>query len=91
MSLPPKPPVFLHRASYRQRRLRDAAKLVPFLGLMLWAIPLMWQTEEGEPSIGAGSLLYVFGVWLFLIVLTALLANWVRKIPEAGGAGDTDK
>ncbi|WP_375255592.1 hypothetical protein [Yoonia sp.] len=71
--------------------MRDAAKLVPFLGLMLWAIPLMWETQDEGTSIGAGGLLYVFGVWLFLIVLTGLLASRVRKIPEAGGTGDNDK
>lgn len=88
MSPPPKPPVFLHRATYRQRRLRDAAKLIPFLGLVLWAIPLMWGTDEGD--VGAGGLLYIFGVWFFLIVGTALLANWIRKIPASGDQGDTE-
>jgi len=75
MSRKPTPPVFLQRASYRQRRIRDAAKLMPFLGIILLAIPLAWPSGEGEEVIGSEGLLYVFGVWVVLIVLTALLSN----------------
>ncbi len=75
MSRAPKPPTFLQRASYRQRRLRDAAKLAPFLGMILWAIPLAWPKDE---SVVSDALIYVFGVWVILIVLTAALASRIR-------------
>ena len=78
MSRKPAPPVFLQRASYRKRRLRDAAKLVPFLGMVLLAIPLAWTTGDPAEQIGANGVLYIFGVWLLLIVLTAVLTGLMR-------------
>ncbi|WP_333714280.1 hypothetical protein [Yoonia sp.] len=72
------PPIFLQRASYRQRRLRDAARLMPFVGMVLWAIPLSWQTAEDGSEEGTSGLLYVFGVWVLLILLTAFLARRIK-------------
>ncbi|GLS87193.1 hypothetical protein GCM10010873_21670 [Cypionkella aquatica] len=46
----PRAPLFLARAVYRQRRWRDAARLLPIFGLFLLLLPLLW----GEGS-GAGS------------------------------------
>ena len=83
------PPIFLQRASYRQRRMRDAAKLLPFLGMILWAIPLAWSHGEGDDQVGTSGLIYVFGVWVLLIILTGLLASRVTsdapKEDETGG------
>jgi hypothetical protein len=79
--------VFLQRSSYRQRRLRDGAKLVPFLGVILLAIPLAWSSDEVGEKVGASGWLYVFGVWVVLIVLTAILSSRLRY--EATGS-DTD-
>jgi len=73
-----KPPVFLHRESYRQRRLRDAAKILPFVGMVLWAMPLLWSRAAKEDGVGAGGVIYIFGVWLVLIVSAALLAGRLR-------------
>ncbi len=78
MSRKPTPPVFLQRASYRQRRIRDAAKLMPALGIVLLAIPLAWTSGEAEEKVGSSGLLYIFGVWVVLIVLTALLSSLMR-------------
>jgi hypothetical protein len=74
----------LHRANYRQRRLRDAAKLLPVLGVLLWAIPLTWPavSQDDQAGIGSAGLLYVFGVWVLLIVLGAALASMMRPIIE---------
>jgi hypothetical protein len=81
----------LHRANYRQRRLRDAAKLLPALGVLLWAIPLTWPaaSQDAQGGIGSAGLLYVFGVWVLLIVLGAALASMMRPIidtPEVEGS-----
>jgi hypothetical protein len=72
------PPIFLQRASYRQRRIRDAAKLMPFLGMILWAIPLAWSRGDGSNDVGTAGLIYVFGVWVIMILATGLLATRVR-------------
>ena len=66
-------PIFLERKSYRQRRLMDAVRLLPFLGLALWMIPLMWSVplEAGDPTPISAALRYIFGVWA-----AVLLASW---------------
>ena len=91
MSLRPNTPMFLQRAGYRQRRLRDASKLVPVLGVLLLVLPLAWPvaSQPEAESIGASGLIYIFGVWFVLIVLTALLTSRLRSIPELVKPSDT--
>ncbi|SFE90672.1 hypothetical protein [Roseivivax sediminis] len=67
------PLVFLERRSYRQRRVRDAARLLPVLGLFAWGVPLLWPRGEAAPGT-ASALVYVFAVWLGLVVAGALLS-----------------
>ena len=89
MSRKSPPPIFLQRASYRQRRIRDAAKLMPFLGMILWAIPLAWSRGDGSNDVGTAGLIYVFAVWVMSIVATGFLATRVRGEPpddEGGGS-----
>lgn len=78
MNTPSKASVFLERASYKQRRLTDAVRLLPFLGLVLWGIPLLWGAGEEAAKSNAAALLYVFGVWVMLIALTALIVPRLR-------------
>jgi len=81
----PRAPLFLARAVYRQRRLRDAARLLPLVGLFLLMLPLMW----GDAA-GAGRLaVYVFGVWALLIGLAAYVAPGLAQ-PEADAPAEDD-
>ena len=100
MSPPPVRPVFLERQSYRQRRLIDAARLLPILGVLLLAVPLLWpegnEFELGEGSAGQGlpvsrAMIYIFSVWAGLAIASALLV-WRLSVEEVerldgGGAG----
>jgi len=79
MTPPTKKPVFLQRASYRQRRLRDGAKLVPFVGIVLWLIPVAWRNEGSGEPVGSSGVLYVFGVWVLLILLTVAISSRMRS------------
>ncbi|MGR3503576.1 hypothetical protein [Pseudaestuariivita sp.] len=80
----PSPPVYLERRSYRARRLVDACKLVPALGVLLWLIPLLWP-QDGTASVPTSqAMIYIFGVWLALIVIGATLAKWLRPDPHEG-------
>ncbi|MFZ3583049.1 hypothetical protein ACOI1H_12860 [Loktanella sp. DJP18] len=95
MTLPPDPPrkaarpgLFLARDSYRQRRLRDAARMLPVLGAIIWLIPLMWRREAGEAGGMAAAVAFVFAGWLLLIVLAGLVVRRLR--PEADETGDPD-
>jgi hypothetical protein len=64
-----RPPVFLPEARYRQKRVRDAAHLLPVLGVVLLLVPLLWAPSDAEGGVGnAAALLYVLGVWAGLIL-----------------------
>jgi hypothetical protein len=78
----PQEPLFLARRSYRRRRIMDAARLLPWLGGFLFVLPLFWR----EATTASG-LLYLFGAWLFLIVLSFALS---RLLPTDGDARDDD-
>ncbi len=76
----PRPPIFLERRSYRQRRLRDAAHMLPLLGLALWALPLLFAAD-GVPAQTSRALLYIFGVWVGLVAAAAALARALDPVP----------
>lgn len=78
MSQPQKSKIFLEHAGYRQRRLRDAARLLPLLGAVLWAVPLLWQSDAPEGENSSGALVYVFVVWAILIGLSFLISRLIR-------------
>lgn len=65
--------LFLGRSSFRRRRLRDAARMVPIAAGVLMLLPLL---KDGDPEAStAGMLLYIFGLWIALVMLSALLAG----------------
>ncbi|MBP6736794.1 MAG: hypothetical protein KA139_05125 [Rhodobacteraceae bacterium] len=71
-------PLFLARKVYRRRRLRDAARILPFLGLFLMLLPALWAPGRG----GGGAAVFVFSVWALLIAGAAALAPGLAR-PEA--------
>lgn len=72
------PNLFVERETYRRRRLLDAARVLPVLGIALWLVPLLWPDtpEEGVPM--SRALVYVFGVWAALILCAFLFGLKVR-------------
>ncbi len=83
-----KPAVFLERQSYRRRRVIDAARVLPFIGLLLWLVPLLWR-EEGTAAVRSSSaIVFLFGTWFALVGAAALL-SWklAAQAREPGGAG----
>ena len=73
----PRRPLFLARAPYRRRRLRDAARLLPVLGLLLLLLPLLWS-PGAEVRLTAGDVTYFFVVWALLIAVAAAFAPGLR-------------
>lgn len=67
--------VFLARATYRQRRLRDVARLLPLFGCFLWFIPLLWPQDSDATPANSQTVIYVFVVWVLLIVFSALITS----------------
>lgn len=90
------PPVFLERQTYRRRRMMDAARFLPVLGIGLFAVPLLWSKSGNsdliEPVKTSGAAIYLFVVWAGLIALSAGLGSlsrgWLRNEPQ-GPEGDT--
>lgn len=80
----PRAPLFLARAVYRKRRLRDAARLLPILGLFLLLLPAMWA----GPASGGSAWVYVFAVWAGLIGLAAALSPGLADPPGKGEDGE---
>ena len=57
----------------RRRRLADAVRLLPVLGLFLFLLPVL--ATGGSNGLGtAGGLVFVFSIWGILIVISALLS-----------------
>lgn len=81
-------PKFLARRSYRRRRMIDAARLLPVLGVFLVLLPILWQpAATPEPDTARGGL-YLFAVWILLIAAAFVLA---RRLSEAGRNGDGEE
>jgi len=79
--------VFLQKRSYRRRRMMDAVRLLPFAGLLLWMLPIFWplEPERGVAVAGSTAVIYVFGVWVFLIAVSMGLWMFLRTtfdVPE---------
>ncbi len=90
----PRSPVFLERDTYRRRRIMDAARFLPLLGAVLFAVPLLWPkpgdpAEAGEAVTMSTALFYVFGVWAGLILLAALFGLKSRGWGPGGRPADT--
>ncbi|MEP3345300.1 MAG: hypothetical protein ABJN34_10660 [Litoreibacter sp.] len=70
--------LFLERRVYQHRRLSDAAKLLPIVGLFLFVMPALLL---GTPNAGNQSgttalrLVYFFFVWICLIGTCATIAR----------------
>lgn len=93
------PPLFVERQTYRLRRVRDAARAWPVLGLLLWCVPLLWSIP-GTTVPASSVLIYIFLSWSVLGVGAAALLwalgraeqraarHEARKTREGGALGD---
>lgn len=75
-------PLFLARAVYRRRRLRDAARLLPFAGLLLVFLPALGSATGST----ARDAVYLFVVWAILIACAAVLAPGLSEPESDAGA-----
>ena len=72
--------VYLERRRYRRRRIIEALKVLPVLGIFLFGVPLLWS--EGVKT--SDAMIYFFSVWLALVFAAVWLA---RRL----GAGAVEK
>jgi hypothetical protein len=80
----------LERRGDRLRRLRDAARLLPFLGVILLAMPLLWTPSDGPGHDTADTGIYLFLAWAGLIAAAAVLGRALAEGPAEGGGQDGD-
>jgi hypothetical protein len=81
----PREPIFLERQTYRRRRLIDAMRVVPVVGLVLFLVPLLGGGVAGRGTAAGG--MFIFAVWLGLIVVAAALVRLLARAP-GGVASD---
>ena len=70
--------MFLHRDNYRKRRVMDAVRLLPILGIILWGIPHFWSGENTEQT--STVILYIFSVWCGLAVVSFMLSRHLSGV-----------
>jgi hypothetical protein len=82
-------PLFLGQVTYRARRMGDAARLLPVLGVILFLLPLLIRPKDPSTAF-----LYIFGIWALLIIVMMLMSRGLAEISrreEMGiGADDDD-
>ncbi|SLN19810.1 hypothetical protein [Roseisalinus antarcticus] len=88
MKAPANRSVFLARASFRRRRLRDAARMLPILALVLVLMPLL-QTGHPEAR-SSGVLIYLFVLWVLLIAAAAALVRPILPTRDETGSEPED-
>ena len=77
---------FVERRTYRRRRLMDAARLLPILGALMLAVPLLWPNPDPYPAPGShggmplsSAIAYIFMVWGGLICASFLFGLAVQR------------
>ncbi|MGL4281661.1 MAG: hypothetical protein ACRCS0_14960 [Albidovulum sp.] len=76
-------PLFLARKSYRRRRMTDAARLLPIVGVFLILMPILWQPAiTPAPDTGYG-VAYLFIVWTLLILAARVISHFVAGRADA--------
>ncbi|WP_299354658.1 hypothetical protein [uncultured Shimia sp.] len=75
-------PLFLERQSYRRRRLIDMVRMLPVIGALLWAVPLLWKSGPDSDISTSVAIIYLFGVWLGMVLLSAVLARLLKSADE---------
>lgn len=77
-------PLFLARASYRQRRLRDVVRVLPIAGFFAWILPTVAGSIPATSSVG----LFIFAVWIVLIIVSALINSRFNLDDDDPQSGD---
>ncbi len=77
---------FLDRKSYRQRRYRDAVRILPLFGVVLMLLPLMWPSGADGQSRFSGNFLYYFGLWFALVAVAFALSRLLTPDQKSDAA-----
>ena len=84
--LAPREPIFVARETYRRRRLIDALRLLPVVGLSLFLSPLVGGAGYLRSTAQSG--VFLFAVWFGLIVAAFALVRLLARVPGTGDPSD---
>ena len=76
------------RPSATQRRMMDAARLLPVLGAGMFVLPLLWKSGEGTRTVVV--MFYIFLCWSALIGLGWIVSRRLSGPDAKGGSDLTD-
>lgn len=73
-------PPDLAKRAYRKRKLRDAALVLPILGVFLLASPLITIFANDGQVLGLPTpFIYIFGVWILLVIAARRMAHLLDR------------
>ncbi|MDC0660271.1 hypothetical protein N6L27_19890 [Leisingera sp. SS27] len=83
------------RQTYRRRRLMDISRLLPLIGALLLALPLLWPEASAHPAARGGvsmssAIIYVFSVWIALIAACFVFSLAVQRWADHWTGGGAD-
>ncbi len=81
--------LFVERQTYRKRRLRDGARFLPIVGIVLILVPLLWVRGEEGGIRTSSAIEYLFLVWAGLVLAGFVMALYLRD--DTGLPGDDDE
>lgn len=80
----PSKAIFVGRQTYRRRRLMDAARFLPVVGVLLWCVPLLWGNSGDDQAVHVSSATtYIFVVWTVLIVFGLWMSFPLKAVDTA--------
>lgn len=81
---------FLERKTYRQRRYRDGARALPAFASVLMLLPMFWSQTGGGNVPPSSLLVFIFGLWLAVALIAAILSRVILPDHTAPDAGEKD-
>ncbi|MGB8813508.1 MAG: hypothetical protein WCC57_10005 [Paracoccaceae bacterium] len=84
----PRAPLFLARRSYRLRRMRDGARLLPIFGALLVFLPILWAPAATGARDTAPDGIYLFLIWAGLIGVAMVMAPGLTDDATEDATGD---
>lgn len=83
---------FLARPGYRFRRLTEVIRLAPFVGVLLFLLPLLWTTGASKGlALTSAGWLYIFAAWFLLILANVFLARAYDRAGPSETAPDDER
>lgn len=78
--------VFVERQTYRRRRLQDAARFLPIVGMVLFMVPLLWPRGDGAGVGMSSALTYIFLCWAGLVGAAFVFSLYLRSDQTGDGS-----